>query len=107
MKLWHIAQWGNKDEGVNGWDTQCVIRSNDMMLAIEKAELHMSYYDWRYGKADVVYLLGDDGVVGDKTELAIQVWIKPALNLLSHESWHRHYETNEWLDFKTMYGDVE
>jgi hypothetical protein len=105
MKLWHVAQWGNKEDGGDGHDTQCVIRSNEMISAIEKAELHMSCFDWKEGKADVVYLLGEDESVGDKTELVIAVWFNPAFNLAHHPAWFKDHNTNQWVDEKTMYGD--
>lgn len=110
MKLWHIAQWGNQKEGGNGWDTQCVIRANDMQAALAQAEIHFYQNDpnWRDAKADLVILIGDDGLVSDEgPKLIIPIWIKPAFNLGKYQSWHRDYETNEWLDTKAMYGDSD
>ena len=105
MKLWHVAQWGNKDEGGNGRDTQCVIRSNDMMSAIAQAQIHLSAYGWRDGQADIIILLGDDGLTDQETKIVIPVWFNPAFNLGHYLSWHRVHGTDEWVDTKTMYGE--
>ena len=107
MKLWHVAQWGNREEGGNGWDTQCIVRANDLPSALTIAELHFDQFDhgWRDGKADVVYLMGDDGSVGDEPKLIVPIWIKPAFNLGRYPSWHFDLESKEWKDSKTMYGE--
>lgn len=105
MKLWHVAQWGNKEEGGNGLDTQCIIRSNDMMSAIAQAQIHFAVWDWRDGQSDIIILLGDDGTIGDETKIVVPVWLNPAFNLGHYPSWHRVYGTDEWADTKTMYGE--
>lgn len=104
MKLWHVAQWGNKEEGADGYDTQCIIRSNDMLDAVAKAQLHLSIFDWKDGKPDVVYLLGEDEYVGQDTTIIIQPWTNPALNLAHHLAWYRN-EFDCWVNEKDMYGD--
>lgn len=107
MKLWHVAQWGNKEEGPDGWDTQCVIRANDMEAAVKQAEFYISDYNrnYRQGQADVVYLLGDDGTISEQAKMVITIWKHPAYNLGGYPSWHRDEDTNEWVDFKTRYPD--
>lgn len=108
MKLWIIAQWGNEEEGADGHDTQCIMRSNNMMDAIKQAEIHFSnrWKNWKDGLADTAILLGDDGQQDDKkSTLIVPIWIAPAYNLGHYPSWHRHLATNEWMDAKTMYGD--
>jgi hypothetical protein len=95
MKLWVVSQWGNKDEGPNGEDTNCVIRSNDMMEAIEFAEnIFLGYMrdGWNKGKANAIYLLGDDGREDDhKTKQIIDVWRAHAFNRGGYPSWHRDW----------------
>lgn len=107
MKLWHVAQWGNREQGGNGWDTQCVVRANDLTSAIKKAEFHFDQFDpgWRDGKADAVYLMGDDGTVGEKPELIIPIWLKPAFNLGKYPSWHFDHESKTWVDSKILFGE--
>lgn len=104
MKLWHIAQWGNKQDGIDGYDTQCIISSNDMLEAVEIAELHMSCLDWKDGKADVIYLIGDDGCADHVTRLVIDVWINPASNRGCYPSWHKDHVANKWIESETIYG---
>lgn len=108
MKLWHVAQWGNSKEGANGWDTQCIVRANDLPAALSIAELHLDQFDhgWRDGKADVVYLIGDDGSVGDESKLIIPIWIKPCFNLGRYPSWHKSYDTKEWIDAGTLFNEA-
>lgn len=108
MKLWMISQWGNKDEGHNGEDTNCIVRSNDMMAAIAFAEQVFLGYGkdgWKEGKADVVYVLGDDGKEDDeKTKLIISVWRAHAFNLGGYPSWHRVYwEDNRWAPAEELF----
>jgi hypothetical protein len=108
MKLWQVVQWGNKEEGADGWDTQCVVAASDMMSAITKAELHFSQYysNYREGKADMILLLADNALTdSQESVLIIPIWIKPSYNLGKSPSWHRRNETNEWLSHKDMYGE--
>lgn len=105
MKLWHVAQWGNKDEGGNGPDTQCIVRANDMMKAIKIAEEHLAWWQFKNGETDIVMLLGDDLDNDGDEMVVIRGWIDNALNMGDYPSWHRDYHTGEWLDAKTMYGD--
>lgn len=105
MKLWHVAQWGNKDEGGNGPDTQCIVRADDMMKAIEIAEAHLAWWQFKGGQTDVVFLLGDDGVTNGEPMVVIRGWIDNALNMGNYPSWHRDLDTGEWIDHITMFGD--
>lgn len=109
MKLWHIAQWGNSAEGVNGHDTQCVVRAHDLMSAIQLAELMFSYHlpIWKNGKANVVYLLGDDGNFDIEEKLIIPIWIKPAYNLGGYDSWNYDFESQTWISFKEIEKENE
>lgn len=108
MKLWIVVQWGNSKEGPNGEDTQCIVRSNDMMSAIEFAQ--SCFWGplkdgWKDGQADLAVLLGEDGSPDDgMTRTIIQPWINNAIYGGDYPSWHRHSATNEWLDAKTMFG---
>lgn len=110
MKLWHIAQWGNKKDGPNGHDTQCIVAAVDLKSAVEKAELHIGHmYSsidlYRDGKADVAYLLGEDGRPDGEAQLVIRVWLDNAFNLGHYPAWYRHYwDTNEWADSESVYG---
>lgn len=106
MKLWIVVQWGNELEGPDGEDTQCIVRSNDMMDAITFAEGCFRPYKWKNGQADMVCLLGDDGAIDDdKISLIVPVWVNNAIYGGNYLSWHRHSATHEWMDAKTMYGD--
>lgn len=107
MKLWHVIQWGNSKEGGNGYDTQCIVAASDMKAAIAKGEEYIGYFapGYRGELADVITLLGDDGRPDEDARLVIRVWVAFGDNMGHYESWHRHPETNEWLDYKTMYGD--
>lgn len=105
MKLWIVAQWGNKEEGADGKDTQCIVRSNSMLAAIKCAEGCFWLWEWKNGQADTAIILGDDGLPDDNNaKVIVPVWFAPAYNLGKYPSWHRHPETNEWLDAKTMFG---
>lgn len=111
MKLWHACQWGNREDGVNGWDTQCIVTAIDLKSAVEKAEFHFQQMDrcgttYRDGRADSIYLMGDDGRPDGEPQLVTRIWVDAAANLMRYPSWHRHPETNEWIDHKTMYGEV-
>jgi hypothetical protein len=109
MKLWIVVQWGNEKEGPDGQDTQCIVRSNDMMSAIEFAEdcFRGPLNDgWKNGKADVVLLLGDDNAADDgMTTLIVRIWVNTASYGGDYFSWHRKLATKEWVDAKTMFGD--
>lgn len=106
MKLWIVVQWGNSKEGPNGEDTQCIVRSNDMMSAIDCGENNMCSLGWKNGQADMVVLLGDDGTIDDgKTKLIIREWINSAIYYGDYSSWHINHLKNEWVDAKTMFGD--
>lgn len=109
MKLWHIAQWGNKKTGPDGLDTQCIVSAVDLKSAVEKAELHIPYqydsYSYRNGKADVAYLLGEDSRPDGDPQLIVGVWVDMACNLTHNPAWFRQYESDEWVDQKTMDGE--
>jgi hypothetical protein len=107
MKLWHVAQWGNKDEGGNGDDTNCIVRAPDLKSAIDFAEnyFNMQGHGWKNGEADVAYLMGEDCSDDDKTQLVVLIWRNPAFNMLDYPSWHRHPVTNEWGDTKSIFGE--
>jgi len=107
MKLWFIGQWGNHEEGTDGKDTQCVIRGNDMMRVIKSAEeCFQIYREYRGGRADFIFLLGEDGLDDDgKEALIIPVWIGYCFNLGNLPLWHRRYwDTDKWESTKTLYG---
>jgi hypothetical protein len=106
MKLWHIAQWGNPDDGGNGPDTNCIVRANNLSSAIKIAENAFgSPYrpSWREGKADVVYLMGEDS--SDKTDerVVIQVWVAHTFNFPHYKGWGRDYTTDEWESHDILY----
>lgn len=104
MKLWHVTQWGNVIDGVNGWDTQCIVSASTMEAAIEKGEIHISDYGsgkYRDGKADTIYLLGDDNRPDGEPKLVVRVWVAFADNLGHYPSWHKHED--KWIDSKTLY----
>ena len=107
MKLWHVAQWGNTEEGPDGHDTNCIVRAPDLAMAVKLAEEHFGYMwnAWKKGQADVAYLLGEDSNPNDGAKVIIYNWINPAFNMAHNPAWYRHHETNEWLDQKTMYGE--
>lgn len=106
MKLWHVVQWGNKQDGIDGHDTQCVIRSNDMLEAITKAQVHLSLLDWKDGKADVVMLLGEDSYDGDETILVILPWVNAAPNLVRNLIWYRN-QFDHWVNEKDLHQEIK
>lgn len=107
MKLWHIAQWGNPKDGGNGWDTQCIVAAPDMQAAIKFGQdcIQRHNGDYRCGKADTIYHMGDDGRPDGEPVLVVRVYIDVAMNLGRYPAWHRQHETDEWLDTKTMFGE--
>lgn len=110
MKLWFVIQWGNKDDGPNGWDTQCIVTAADMKQAIEKAQLHFTQFGnpldpYRGGKADAINLMGEDGRPDGEPQLVVRIWVAFGDNMMHNPAWFRHPETDEWLDQKTMYGE--
>lgn len=104
MKLWHIAQWGNADEGGNGQDINCIVRADDLETAVEIAELNFEHLDWKDGQCDVIYLMGEDTLNDDKAKIIVYPWIANAFNLGGYPSWHRDSD-NKWLTSEEMYGD--
>lgn len=107
MKLWHVIQWGNKDDGPNGWDTQCIVAATDLKSAVDKAQLHIGDFGngYRDRLADTAHHIGDDGKPDGEAQLVIPVWVAVGINMRRIELWHRHPLTNEWVDHKTMFGD--
>jgi hypothetical protein len=107
MKLWHVAQWGNHEDGGNGADTNCIVRAPDLKTAINIAEDHFDGVmdEWNNGVADVAYLLGDDCSPLEEAKVVVRLWIDHAFNLGHYDSWHRDYDTGEWVDAEAMYGD--
>jgi hypothetical protein len=110
MKLWHIAQWGNKEDGVNGWDTQCVVAAPNLAEAVKFAEARFQDYNganYAGGIAHCAFLMGDDGEQDGEACLVLRVWVSFGDNPGNYPSWHRHPETDEWLDTETMYGEEQ
>lgn len=107
MKLWHVAQWGNLEEGPDGQDTNCIVRAPNLASAVNLAEDYFKriYQPWKDGQADVAMLMGEDTSTSDDPRIVIYSWRNPAFNLAHYPAWYRHHETNEWLDQKTMYGE--
>lgn len=110
MKLWHIAQWGNPKDGGNGPDTNCIVRANTLEGAIVMAEdtfgnAHRTVMAevWRAGKADVVYLMGEDASDKEEERVVIQVWVAHAFNFPGYKGWGRDYSTNEWVSHDVLY----
>ena len=55
MKLWQVIQWGNKEEGPNGLDTQCIVSAANMEDAIAKGEFHFNQYaSWKQADTKVL-----------------------------------------------------
>lgn len=77
---------------------------------IAKGEFHIEQQngDFREGKADVIYLMGDDGRPDDEPRLVIRPWIDPAMNFSHYPAWYRCYwdevNPNKWEDQETVYG---
>ncbi len=107
MKLWHIIQWGNHKDGANGWDTQCIVSAKDLKSAVDKAQLHIGDYGngYRDRLADCAHLMGEDGKPDGEPVLITNVWVAVGVNMGKYELWHRHPESNEWVDHKTMFGE--
>lgn len=118
MQLWQVIQWGNIVEGGNGPDTQCIVSAIDMQAAIKEGEARIeqhNYYmrsmpshgaaiqDWK-SRADVVYRLGDDPRPNDNPVVIVQVWVAHAFNMAHSPSWHREYDTNNWMTSEEMFG---
>lgn len=111
MKLWHVIQWGNKNEGGNGPDTQCVVSAPDMSAALEKANYHFLQYNlkidgtvWK-DNADVIRLLGKDDLPDGPHVLVIPVWISHAFNMNNVPTWHSN--KGMWVDEKILFSDEE
>lgn len=109
MKLWHVCQWGNKNDGVNGWDTQCVVAASNLQEAVKFAETIFQDYngpEYAGGIAHCIFLMGDDGnFLDSEAKLVIRVFVSFADNPAKCPSWHRHPETEEWVDTNILYGD--
>ncbi len=106
MKLWHVAQWGNLDEGANGQDTNCIVRAPDLETAVKIAQNNFEYLDWKDGECDVVFLMGEDNIEDDTAKIVIRDWIANAFNLGGYPSWHRDLDTGKWLTAEEMYGNA-
>lgn len=109
MKLWQVIQWGNNEDGPDGWDTQCIVSAVDMQAAIKKAAIHFPSWEiytkgeWEHTSADVVYLLGQDDKPDADAVLIVPVWIKPAYNLSHNRAWSYDYQSGsstikEWKE---------
>jgi hypothetical protein len=109
MKLWHLIQWGNKDEGANGKDTQCVVSASTMEEAIEYgSSLLRDVFAWKDGQLDHVILLGYDEIPDGQPICVIGGWIEHGWSMRTeyqHQRWFRHPENNQWLTQQEMYGD--
>jgi len=108
MKLWHIAQWGNPKDGGDGPDTNCIVRAPDLESAIKMAEEAFSApfrTVWREGKANVVYLMGEDEAQKPEPRIVIQVWVAHAFNFPHYKGWSRDIITNEWKSHDELYPD--
>lgn len=104
MKLWHISQWGNADEGPNGRDTNCIVRAPNLETAIKLAESEFEYLDWKDGQCDVAYLIGEDYLLDDQPKVIIGDWIAHAYNLGGYTSWHRHPVSEKWMSEEDLFG---
>lgn len=111
MKLWHVAQWGNRRDfdlgkGDNGYDTQCIVAAPTLAQAVEKAEHHLAnvYQPIKGGRTDVACLLGDDGRPDSEPEMVINMWVAVAANLRHYPAWYRSNDTGEWLTQLEMFG---
>ena len=111
MKLWHVAQWGNPQDGPNGHDTQCVIAAPDLETAIKFGSecIERRNGKFRDGLADVIYFLGEDGGLdSEPPQLVIRVWVAIADNMRHNPAWYRKYwEGNgtEWGTELEIYGE--
>lgn len=105
MKLWHVAQWGNADEGPNGQDTNCIVRAPDLETAIKLAEKEFEYLDWKDGVCDTAWCMGEDYLLDDDPRVIVQDWIAHAFNLGGYPSWHRDLDTGKWLTEAEMFGE--
>jgi hypothetical protein len=105
MKLWHVVQYGNGDEGPDGHDIQCIVSAINMEAALTKASFHFDQYnfaykDWKKGNADAIYLLGEDNKPDGEAILTVIIWRNPGLNLGRNPAWHRKYKSDEWEEQK-------
>lgn len=107
MKLWQVIQWGNKEEGPNGLDTQCIVSAANMEAAIAKGEFHFNQYAF-WKQADVIYLLGyDDRPDGDAL-LIVPIWLHYADNLQHNPAWFRKYwDDGTWATEDEVYPDYK
>lgn len=101
MKLWQIIQWGNKVDGVDGRDTQCIISAIDMFIALDHAATHLGDFNldvptWKGGQADAVYLLGEDDKAMGHPMLIVPIWYGYAANLGKNFAWYYYHDTDEW-----------
>jgi hypothetical protein len=98
MKLWHIVQWGNPEEGGNGDDAQCIVSATSFEAAVKMGEQHFQDYNPSYmdGKCHVVHLMGEDDRPDGDAVMIIYRWLQPAINPSKMPYFHRHENSNEW-----------
>lgn len=98
MKLWHIVQWGNPQEGGNGDDAQCIVSASSFEEAVSFGEQHFQDYDKDYmdGKCNVVHLIGQDERPDGKPVMVIYRWVQSAVNPSKMPCWYRHDNSSIW-----------
>lgn len=106
MKLWIISQWGNKDDGGNGPDTNCIVRAPTLEKAASLAEDAFKWKDFPHspyndGKANNIHLMGDDGS-NKEAKVIIPIWIAHAFNFGGYEGWGRN-DNDQWEEYKKLF----
>jgi hypothetical protein len=98
MKLWHIVQWGNPEEGGDGDDAQCIISASSFESAVIMAEQYFQDYNPTYmnGKCHVVHMMGQDDKPDGAAVMVIYRWLQPAVNPSKMAYWYRHIHSDEW-----------
>jgi hypothetical protein len=98
VKLWHVVQWGNPEEGGNGDDGQCIISASSLESAVARAEQHFQDYNPSYmaGKCHIVHLLGQDDRSDGEAVMINYRWLQPAVNPGKLPTWHRHENSEIW-----------
>lgn len=98
MKLWHVVQWGNPEEGGNGDDAQCIISASSFEEAVAFGEEHFQGYNKEYmsGRCHVVHLLGQDDKPDGKPVMVIYRWLQPSVNPSKMPFWLRELNSDVW-----------
>ncbi len=98
MKLGHVVQWGNPEEGGNGDDTNCIVSATSFEEAIKTAEQHFQDFHKTYmnGKCQIVHELGQDNRPDGAAVIIIHRWIQCSANIAKMPYWHRNETTDIW-----------